>query len=156
MIGVFLLWSLLASSALTHTAAAAKWGRDSKSQQKKVANKVSLCAWYISLCKLLHANWQHNQWQGTLLSFRNALALQRAFVCRGERLASITVRSPFVSHETVSEQWNTCGPEWHNSNFVFPGNEALPDSSNTRLRLEGKTAGNREANIYYSTHAVHR
>lgn len=35
-------------------------------------------------------------------------------------------------HETVGEQWNTCGPEWYNNNFVSPGNDAFPDLGNRR------------------------
>lgn len=35
-------------------------------------------------------------------------------------------------HETVGEQWNTCGPEWYNNNFVSPGNDVFPDLGNRR------------------------
>lgn len=65
--------------------------------------------------------------------FENALALQRALVCGGERLASVNVPFPLRLHETVIEHWNTCGPEWHNNNFVSQGNYAFPDLGNTRL-----------------------
>lgn len=82
------------------TAAMAKWGHDSISN----TNKVSLCVWYIRLCKLLlHASWEQIQRQDTLLPFRNALALQRAFVCGDERLASVNI--PFSSTcQTVIKQ----------------------------------------------------
>lgn len=82
------------------TAAMAKWGHDSISNR----NKVSLCVWCIRLCKLLlHASWEQIQQEDTLLPFRNALALQRAFVCGDERLASVNI--PFSSTcQTVIKQ----------------------------------------------------
>lgn len=54
-------------------------------------------------------------------------------------MALVIVPFPLRLHETVSDHWNTCGPEWYNNNFVSPGNYAFPDLGNTRLRLEHET-----------------
>lgn len=134
------------------TAAMAKWGRDSKSK----ANKVSLCDRYIILCKLLlAASWKKIQWQGTLL-------LLQIHWHHKEHLCAVmtclaTANGPFSlhSHEMVSEQWNTCGPEWHNNDFVSLGNDVFPDLGNTTLRLEQGT-GNWEDKhpLFYSCSAT--
>lgn len=60
-------------------------------------------------------------------------------MCGGERLASVNVPFSLLLHERVGEHWNTCGPEWHNNNFVSSGNDVFPDFGNTRLRLEQRT-----------------
>lgn len=85
--------------------------------------------------------------------FENALTLQRALVCvcGGERLASVNVLFPLRLHETVSEHWNTCGPEWYNNNFVSPGNCVFPDSGNTRLRLERESLNWENKHLLFHT-----
>lgn len=56
---------------------------------------------------------------------------------------------PVCSHETVTEHWNTCGPEWYNNNFVSPGNDVFPESGNTRLRLEQETGNGEDKHLLF-------
>lgn len=134
-----LWWSLLAPSAPNHTAAVVKWGRDSIFKKKNKKNKASLCRPVEESVQTAVACQLGTQSViGHPAAFWKCTGITKSIcVWRWEigigKCSLLHPPSPHhCLHETVGEQWNTCGPEWYNNNFVSPGNDAFPDLGNRR------------------------